>query len=90
MCLIWNKCYIMLVSIAIVFGLVFKFFDLEKLFGGVEDLGIICVLILIITLGVEIGRRYFSLNVLFQNGSMCGKDVFVSIDYIIGGLKMVG
>lgn len=65
MCLIWNKCYIMLVSIVIVFGLVFKFFDLEKLFGGVEDLGIICVLILIIMLGVEIGRRYFSLNVLF-------------------------
>lgn len=65
MCLIWNKCYIMLVSIVIVFGLVFKFFDLEKLFGGVEDLGIICVLILIIMSGVEIGRRYFLLNVLF-------------------------
>lgn len=63
--LIWNKRYITLVSIAIVFGLAFKFFDSEKLFGGVEDLGIICALILIITSGVEIGRRYFSLNVSF-------------------------
>ncbi|MDF5457320.1 acyl-CoA dehydrogenase, partial [Vibrio parahaemolyticus] len=40
--------------------------------------------------GVEIGNRHFPLNVPFQNGPTRGKDIFVPIDFIIGGEKMAG
>lgn len=88
--LTWNKRYITLAPIATVLGLAFKLSDPEKLLGGAEDLGITCALIPTTTPGVEIGRRHFPLNVPFQNGPTRGKDVFVPIDYIIGGPKMVG
>jgi acyl-CoA dehydrogenase len=39
---------------------------------------------------VEIGNRHFPLNVPFQNGPTRGKDIFVPIDFIIGGQKMAG
>ncbi len=39
---------------------------------------------------MEIGRRHFPLNVPFQNGPTRGKDIFVPIDYIIGGPSMAG
>lgn len=39
---------------------------------------------------MEIGRRHFPLNVPFQNGPTRGNDIFVPIDYIIGGPKMAG
>ena len=42
------------------------------------------------TPGVEIGRRHFPLNVPFQNGPTRGKDIFVPLDYIIGGPEMAG
>ncbi len=85
-----NKRYITLAPIATVLGLAFKLSDPEKLLGGAEDLGITCALIPTTTPGVEIGRRHFPLNVPFQNGPTRGKDVFVPIDYIIGGPKMAG
>lgn len=88
--LTWNKRYITLAPIATVLGLAFKLSDPEKLLGGAEDLGITCALILTTTPGVEIGRRHFPLNVPFQNGPTRGKDVFVPIDYIIGGRKWPG
>ena len=90
MSLTWNKRYITLAPIATVLGLAFKLSDPEKLLGGAEDLGITCALIPTTTPGVEIGRRHFPLNVPFQNGPTRGKDVFVPIDYIIGGPKMAG
>ncbi|TMP76878.1 acyl-CoA dehydrogenase, partial [Pseudoalteromonas ruthenica] len=37
-----------------------------------------------------IGRRHFPLNVPFQNGPTQGDDIFVPIDYIIGGPEMAG
>ena len=40
--------------------------------------------------GVEIGRRHNPLNIPFQNGPTSGKDVFVPLDYIIGGKEMAG
>ena len=88
--LTWNKRYITLAPIATVLGLAFKLSDPEKLLGGDEDLGITCALIPTSTPGVEIGRRHFPLNVPFQNGPTRGQDIFVPIDYIIGGPKMAG
>ncbi|MFY8272675.1 acyl-CoA dehydrogenase FadE [Pseudoalteromonas sp. SSDWG2] len=88
--LTWNKRYITLAPVATVLGLAFKLQDPEGLLGGEEDLGITCALIPTDMKGVEIGRRHFPLNVPFQNGPTKGKDVFVPLDYIIGGPKMAG
>ena len=88
--LTWNKRYITLAPIATVLGLAFKLSDPDHLLGGEEDLGITCALIPTHTPGVEIGKRHFPLNVPFQNGPTRGKDIFVPIDYIIGGPKMAG
>ncbi|EPF20081.1 MULTISPECIES: acyl-CoA dehydrogenase FadE [Cedecea] len=88
--LTWNKRYITLAPIATVLGLAFKLSDPDRLLGGEEDLGITCALIPTHTPGVEIGKRHFPLNVPFQNGPTRGKDIFVPIDFIIGGPKMAG
>ncbi|KAB8312994.1 acyl-CoA dehydrogenase [Erwinia endophytica] len=86
----WNKRYITLAPIATVLGLAFKLFDPEHLLGEIEDLGITCALIPTQTPGVEMGKRHFPLNIPFQNGPTRGKDIFVPIDYIIGGPRMAG
>lgn len=73
-----------------VVGLVFKFYDLDKLLGDMIDIGIICVLIFYDIEGLDIGCCYFLFNMLFQNGFVCGNDIFVLLDFIIGGVDMVG
>lgn len=88
--LTWNKRYITLAPIATVLGLAFKLKDPDHLLGNETELGITCALIPTDTAGVEIGHRHFPLNVPFQNGPTRGSDIFVPIDYIIGGPKMAG
>ena len=88
--LTWNKRYITLAPIATVLGLAFKLRDPDHLLGEEEELGITCALIPTDIKGVEIGRRHFPLNVPFQNGPTQGKDVFVPLDFIIGGPAMAG
>src|SRR4030095_8547014 len=85
----FSKRYITLAPIATVVGLAFRLYDPDKLLGGDEvDYGITCALIPRDTPGVSIGRRHFPLNIPFQNGPVQGKDVFVPVDFIIGGPKM--
>ncbi|USD31889.1 MULTISPECIES: acyl-CoA dehydrogenase FadE [Vibrio] len=88
--LTWNKRYITLAPVATVLGLAFKLRDPEGLLGEQEDLGITCALIPTHLKGVEIGNRHFPLNVPFQNGPTRGEDLFVPLDFIIGGPKMAG
>ncbi len=88
--LTWNKRYITLAPIATVLGLAFKLRDPDHLLGEEEELGITCALIPTHIKGVDIGRRHFPLNVPFQNGPTRGKDVFVPLDFIIGGPAMAG
>ncbi|WOX49633.1 acyl-CoA dehydrogenase FadE [Aeromonas sp. XH] len=88
--LTWNKRYITLAPIATVLGLAFKLRDPDHLLGEEEELGITCALIPTHIKGVEIGRRHFPLNVPFQNGPTRGKEVFVPLDFIIGGPAMAG
>ena len=88
--LTWNKRYITLAPVATVLGLAFKLFDPDRLLGDTESLGITCALIPTSTPGVEIGKRHFPLNVPFQNGPTRGNDIFVPIDFIIGGPQMAG
>ncbi|MDO6428414.1 acyl-CoA dehydrogenase FadE [Thalassotalea sp. 1_MG-2023] len=88
--LTWNKRYITLAPVATVLGLAFKLQDPDGLLGETKDLGITCALIPTDIEGVDVGRRHFPLNVPFQNGPTKGKDVFVPLDFIIGGPKMAG
>jgi acyl-CoA dehydrogenase len=87
----FSKRYITLAPVATVIGLAFKLFDPEKLLGEDKtEFGITCALIPRNTPGVTIGRRHFPLNNPFQNGPIQGKDVFVPLDVLIGGVKMAG
>ena len=88
--LTWNKRYITLAPVATVLGLAFKLQDPDGLLSDNKEPGITCALIPTNTPGVEIGRRHFPLNVPFQNGPTRGKDIFVPLDYIIGGPEMAG
>ena len=86
----FSKRYITLAPIATVVGLAFRLFDPDKLLGETADRGITCALIPRGTAGITIGRRHFPLNIPFQNGPILGRDVFVPLDFIIGGQKMIG
>lgn len=86
----WEKRYITLAPIATVIGLAFKLFDPDHLLGKKEDIGITCALIPRSTPGISIGRRHFPLNTPFQNGPIFGKDVFIPLDWIIGGPEKAG
>ena len=86
----WNKRYITLAPVATVLGLAFRLQDPDHLIGQTDDYGITCALIPPHLPGITIGRRHFPLNLPFQNGPTHGKDVFVPLDFIIGGTKMAG
>ena len=86
----WEKRYITLGPVATVLGLAFKVFDPDGLLGGEEELGITCALIPADTAGITIGSRHFPLNAAFQNGPNRGKDVFIPMEYLIGGQDNIG
>jgi acyl-CoA dehydrogenase len=86
----WEKRYITLAPIATVLGLAFKLYDPDHLMGERDEYGITAALIPTRLPGIEIGRRHFPINIPFQNGPTRGHDVFVPLDYIIGGPKMAG
>ena len=86
----WEKRYITLGPVATVLGLAFKLYDPAHLLGDKEELGITCALIPVDTPGVEIGDRHFPLNQAFMNGPNRGKDVFIPMDWLIGGEKRAG
>ncbi|MCB1874842.1 MAG: acyl-CoA dehydrogenase [Chromatiales bacterium] len=85
----WEKRYITLGPVATVLGLAFKVFDPDHLLGENEDLGITCALIPTDTAGVEIGSRHHP-GAAFQNGPNRGVDVFVPMEWVIGGPQRVG
>jgi acyl-CoA dehydrogenase len=86
----WDKRYITLGPVATLLGLAFRLYDPDRLLGDREDLGITCALIPTSHEGVHIGRRHFPLNAVFQNGPNWGRDVFMPLDWIIGGPEMAG
>ncbi|HEC04655.1 MAG TPA: acyl-CoA dehydrogenase [Thiothrix sp.] len=86
----WEKRYITLAPIATILGLAFHLFDPEHLLGNEEDIGVTVALIPTDTTGIQIGRRHFPLNSPFQNGPTIGEDVFIPMDWIVGGQEQVG
>ena len=86
----WNKRYITLAPVATILGLAFRAFDPDHLLGGKEDLGITLALVPTKTDGVRIGRRHFPAGQAFQNGPTQGSDVFIPMDWLIGGQARLG
>jgi acyl-CoA dehydrogenase len=86
----WDKRYITLGPVCTILGLAFHLYDPDGLLGGKKHVGITCALVPRDTPGAEIGRRHFPLNAMFMNGPTRGKDVFMPLDYVIGGPAMVG
>lgn len=86
----WRKRYITLSPIATVLGLAFKMQDPDGLLGGPAEIGISVALVPTHAPGVTIGRRHLPSMQAFQNGPTEGRDVFVPIDALIGGLAKAG
>ncbi len=86
----WHKRYITLGPVATLLGLAFKAYDPDHLLGAREELGITVALIPTHLPGVTIGRRHLPSMQVFQNGPNQGRDVFIPLDYIIGGEARIG
>ncbi len=85
----WAKRYITLGPACTILGLAFKARDPDGLLGGQVELGITCALIPSDTPGVRIGDRH-NPGGAFLNGPNFGSDVFVPMEWIIGGQEYVG
>ncbi|MHC2256934.1 acyl-CoA dehydrogenase [Bradyrhizobium embrapense] len=86
----WHKRYITLGPVATLLGLAFKAYDPDHLVGNEDELGITVALIPTHLPGVSIGHRHLPAMQVFQNGPNWGKDVFIPLDYIIGGKERLG
>ncbi|MCL6271415.1 acyl-CoA dehydrogenase [Sansalvadorimonas sp. 2012CJ34-2] len=86
----FSKRYITLAPVATVVGLAFRMFDPEGLLGEESDIGITVALLPRGLEGMDIGRRHKPLGSPFMNGPIRGKDVFIPLDFIIGGAEMKG
>jgi len=86
----WEKRYITLGPVATLLGLAFKLSDPEQLLGGRTEPGITLALIPVTTPGISIGTRHMPLDIPFQNGPNWGKDVFIPLEWIIGGPERAG
>ena len=85
----WQKRYITLSPVCTVLGLAFKATDPDGLIGDRENLGITCALVPTATDGVTIGSRH-DVGSAFLNGPNSGENVFVPMDWVIGGQPQVG
>ena len=86
----WDKRYITLAPIATLLGLAFHLHDPENLLGKGEHIGITLALVPADHKGVEIGRRHYPARQAFMNGPTRGKNVFIPMDYLIGGTDYAG
>ena len=85
----FDKRYITLAPVATVVGLAFHAVDPSRP-EGERERGITCALLPVPTPGMDIGSRHRPMDSAFMNGPIRGKDVFVPMDWIIGGEDMVG
>jgi len=86
----WDKRYITLGPIATLLGLAFRVVDPDGLLPPDATPGITCALIPTTHPGVVIGRRHWPLNAVFQNGPTSGDNVFIPMEWIIGGPQQIG
>ena len=87
----FSKRWITLAPIATVVGLAFKLYDPDGLLGDKNKIeyGITCALLPADHEGVHVGARH-NPGSPFMNGTVEGKDVFIPLDWIIGGVENAG
>lgn len=90
--LTFSKRYITLAPVSTVIGLAFKLQDPDGLLGDADktDYGITCALIPSDLDGVDVGRRHLPVGSPFMNGPINATDLFVPLEFIIGGRDMAG
>lgn len=88
--LTWNKRYITLAPVATVLGLAFKMYDPDHLLGDDEELGVTVALIPTDHPGVNHGKRHLPMGMAFMNGPTSGENVFIPLEWIIGGVDYAG
>ncbi len=86
----WEKRYITLGPVATVIGLAFRAFDPEHLLDGRDEPGITLALIPAATPGITIGARHDPLGIPFQNGPNRGDNVFIPVEWVLGGKAGIG
>lgn len=86
----WDKRYITLAPISTLLGLAIHLYDPDHLLGKKTNIGITLCLIPTSHPGVEIGSRHFPMFSGFMNGPTRGKNVFIPLEWIIGGTPMAG
>ncbi len=86
----FKKRYITLAPVATLIGLAFRLFDPDALLGSQSDVGITMALLPSNTKGVANGRRHSPANIGFMNGPIEGEDVFIPLDWVIGGAQNCG
>ncbi len=86
----WDKRYITLAPVSTLLGLAVNLFDPENLLGKGENVGITLALVPSDYPGVEIGLRHYPSRSAFMNGPTKGKDVFVPMEFLIGGVEYAG
>jgi alkylation response protein AidB-like acyl-CoA dehydrogenase len=85
----FDKRYITLAPVASVVGLAFHAIDPARP-QGEQELGMTCALLPVPTEGMSIGSRHRPMNSAFMNGPIRGTQVFVPMDWVIGGEERVG
>ncbi|MEQ1771603.1 MAG: acyl-CoA dehydrogenase, partial [Devosia sp.] len=86
----WDKRYITLAPVATLVGLAFHLHDPDHLIGDTDNRGITLALIPADYPGVEIGRRHYPARAAFMNGPIKGKNVFIPMEFLIGGTEYAG
>lgn len=86
----WDKRYITLAPIATLLGLAIRVYDPDRLLSDKTDIGITLCLIPTSHPGVETGLRHLPMYSAFLNGPTRGKDVFIPLEWIIGGPEKLG
>ncbi len=86
----WDKRYITLAPVATLLGLAFNLYDPDNLLGKGENVGITLALVPTDHPGVETGLRHYPARSAFMNGPTRGKDVFIPMEFLIGGEEYAG
>lgn len=86
----FDKRYITLAPVATLIGLAFQLRDPEQLLGEKKEYGISLALIPSNLPGIDNKQRHNPFGLGFMNGPIRGKDVFIPLDYLIGGVDYAG
>ena len=86
----WQKRYITFAPKATLMVLGFQLSDPHNFLKREKDIGITLALIPANHPGIKIGRRHLPTNVAFPHGPIWGENVFIPIEWIVGGAEMAG